>query len=102
MVKLFYTKPALEDFKNIHTYISRDSPKAAKRFISVLKEKIKILKQHPEIGRAIYPDKFDNLRQVLYKSYRIIYQTNNDRILIITIHHQYRLPENVPALQNLL
>ena len=41
MVKLFYTNPALEDLKNIHDYIAADSPKAAKRFTSALKEKNK-------------------------------------------------------------
>ena len=101
MVKLFYTKPGLEDLKNIHDYIATDSSKAAKRFTSALKEKIKILKNYPELGRSIYPDKFDNLRQVLYKSYRIIYQLKDETILIITIHHQSRLPENIPSLQNL-
>ena len=87
MVKLFYTKPALEDLKNIYDYIAPDSPKAAKRFTSALKEKIKILKNYPKLGRPIYPDKFENLRQVLYKSYRIIYQLKDDTVFIITIHH---------------
>jgi addiction module RelE/StbE family toxin len=101
MVKLFYTKPALQDLKNINDYIAADSVKAAKRFISAIKEKLKILKQYPEIGKPIYPDKFNNLRQVLYKSYRIIYQLKDNKVVIITIHHQSRLPENIPSLISL-
>ncbi|SFQ09117.1 type II toxin-antitoxin system RelE/ParE family toxin [Parafilimonas terrae] len=101
MVNLFYTRPALNDLKNIYSFIAIDSPTAAKRFIATLKEKIKVLKQYPEIGKPIYTDKFDNLRQILYKSYRIIYHFKNDSIFIITIHHQSRLPENIPSLQHL-
>jgi len=65
MVKLYYTKPALNDLKAIHQFIASDSKASAKRFISLLKEKIKILKTYPQIGRVIYPNKFNNLRQVL-------------------------------------
>ncbi len=101
MVNLFYSKPALNDLKNIHDYIAADSKNAAKRFIHRLKERVKILKKYPELGREIYPDKFNNLRQVLYQSYRIIYQITDNRIIIITIHHQSRLPENIAALKDL-
>ena len=100
MVKLFYSKPALEDLKNIHDYIALDSKNAAKRFIFLLKERIKILKNQPLIGKEIYPDKYGNLRQLLYRSYRIIYLLENDILTIISIHHQSRLLENIPSLKD--
>jgi toxin ParE1/3/4 len=53
MVKLSYSKPALDDLKNIHDYISADSKAAAKRFVSLLKERIKILKKYPELGKPM-------------------------------------------------
>jgi toxin ParE1/3/4 len=64
-----------------------------------MKDRIKILKKHPEIGKKIFPGKFTNLRQVLYKTYRIIYLHEDDIVTIITIHHQKRLIENIPAIR---
>ena len=100
MVKLIYTKPSLVDLKNIHDYIAADSKVNAKRFIIRIKERLKILKKYPEIGMPIYPGKFKDLRQVLFQSYRIIYQFSNDQVTIITIHHQSRLLENIISLKD--
>lgn len=99
MVKLQYARPALEDLRTIHLYISADSAVNANRFIRVLKDRIKVLKKHPEIGKVIFPDKFHGLRQVLHKAYRIVYLYENNMVTIITIHHQARLIENVPAIR---
>jgi toxin ParE1/3/4 len=99
MVKLQYARPALEDLRAIYLYISADSVVNARRFIKVLKDRVKVLKKHPEIGKEIFPDKFSGLRQVLHKAYRIIYLYENSTITIITIHHQSRLIENIPSIR---
>lgn len=100
MVKLQYSFEAREDFKNIYAYIAVDSVFHAKRFISALKEKIKILKDYPEIGSLVYPEKFKNLRQLLFKSYRVVYFFSGNVISIVTIHHQSRLLSNIPAIND--
>jgi toxin ParE1/3/4 len=102
MVKLQYSKPALADLRAIYLYISNDSPANAKRFILKLKDRIKILKFYPETGREVFPDKFSSLRQVLHKSYRIIYLYENETLTIITVHHQSRLIENMAAIKKYL
>lgn len=99
MVKLQYSKPAVADLKAIHQFISNDSPANAKQFVRQLKNRIKKLKTWPEMGRKIFPEKFPDLRQVLYKSYRVIYLYENSVVTIITIHHQARLIENVSELK---
>ncbi len=99
MVKLQYARPALEDLRAIHLYISADSIVNAKRFIQALKDRITILKKHSEIGKLIFHDKFKGLRQVLHKVYRIIYLYENNTVTTITIHHQSRLIENVAAIR---
>jgi plasmid stabilization system protein ParE len=99
VVKLQYSKPALEDLRAIFLYISADSPAIAGRFVRMMKDRIKILKKHPEIGKKFFQGKFTNLRQVLHKTYRIIYLHEDDIVTIITIHHQKRLIENIPAIR---
>lgn len=99
MVELKYAQPALNDLKAIYDYIGLDSKLRAGHFIEELKESIKILKKYPEYGKVIYPEKFNNIRQLLYKSYRVIYQYIHPVIYILTIHHQSRLIENIPVLK---
>ena len=99
MVKLIYTIPASIDLHNIFIYISTDSIVNAKRFVRLLKNHIKSLKEFPEKGRPIAPEKIPTLRQVLFKNYKIIYTYDADKITIHVITHQSRLNINIDALK---
>jgi len=99
MVKLCYTTPAAIDLNNIFIYISSGSVVNAKRFVRLLKNHVKSLKQFPEKGRQIAPENFPTLRQVLYKSYKIIYTYEADKITVHVITHQSRLNINIDALK---
>ncbi|MDI9365637.1 MAG: type II toxin-antitoxin system RelE/ParE family toxin [Flavobacterium sp.] len=94
-----YSKPALSDIKDIRDYISQDSPVNARRFIKSIQERVIILEKYPEIGHLVLPERFTKLRQLLHKSYRIVYHFSNDVVTIITIHHQTRLIENIPVIK---
>lgn len=98
MVKLKYTFTALADLKSIHDFISKDSPANARRFIFELRNHITVLKKHPEFGFPAYPERYEKIRQVLFKSYRVIYLLQENTAFIITVFHQHRLPENIPVL----
>jgi len=100
VVTIKFTFEARDDLKNIYEYIGLDSKLQAKRFVKSLKQKTEILKQYPEIGKLIFPEKFKKLRQLLYQSYRIIYHISDNVVTVITIHHQSRLPENIPSVKN--
>lgn len=100
MVKLQYTAKAVKDLNGIYSFISPDSILYAKAFIAILRQRVTILKKYPEFGHPFFPDKFKGLRQVTYKSYRIIYHFSGSEITVITIQHQSKLPENINALQD--
>jgi toxin ParE1/3/4 len=100
MVTLRYSAPSIKDLENIKNYISLDSPLYAKRFILQIRYRVGILKQHPEIGKPVYPERFTNLRQLIFKAYRIIYQYEKSTVTIITVHHQARLLENISQIEN--
>jgi len=99
MVTLIYSNSSLKDIENIKEFISTDSVVNANRFIKNIRERITLLKHHPEAGTALCPGRFKNLRKLLFKSYRIIYQYTDEKITIITVHHQLRLIENVQAIK---
>jgi toxin ParE1/3/4 len=99
MVKLIYTVNASIDLNSIFLYISNDSVVNAKRFVRQLKSHVKTLKEFPEKGRQISPERFPTLRQVLYKNYKIIYTYDANKITIHVITHQSRLNINIDALK---
>lgn len=102
MVKLSYTNPALADLQHIFVYISNDSVISARRLVHTLKERIKTLKTFPEKGRPLFGQKHPGIRQVLYRSYRIIYKHDGENILILVITHQSRLISNIEAIKQYL
>jgi plasmid stabilization system protein ParE len=59
-----------------------------------------VLKKFPESGIPVLPEKFNRLRKLLYKSYRVIYHYLNNQVTIITVHHQSRLLENIPQIKD--
>ena len=92
MVQLNWTERAKEDLKNIAAYISRDSVHYAELQIFKLHGSVNILYQHPEIGRPVPEYERPDLRQLLIGKYRIIYLiVHDDRIDIITVHHNARI-----------
>lgn len=99
MVILQYSQPSKDDLKNIYNFIATDSIYYAKRFVGEIRTKIKMLKSYPDQGRIIYPDRYENIKQVLFKDYRIIYVFDGKVVSIVTIHHQSRLLENIEALK---
>src|SRR6478735_5855838 len=95
MVKLEYTKTAFTDLKSIRRSIAEDSVHYAKLSIVELRNIIQVLKVYQETGKLIYQDKYNNLRQLLHKSYYINYYFEKDKVTIVTVHHQSRLHEHM-------
>ena len=91
MAQLIWTLSAINDLDSIGEYISTDSEIAAKKFVSEIIAKADTLVFHPLKGRPI-PEKIPGgYRQILHKSYRIIYRVGNQKIYVSSIYHQKRL-----------
>ena len=92
MVQIIWAKRAITDLDSISKYIALDSEYAAQKFIQELVKKANTLLLHPEKGRPI-PEKniTRNYRQILHKSYRIIYKIEKKSIVVLTVYHQKKL-----------
>ena len=86
MVNIKLELDAKEDLEQIQEYISRDSIYYANKTIEGIIEKTKYLLMFPYMGRKI--PEFDNvnLRELIYKSYRILYKVNSN-IYILKVFH---------------
>ncbi|MHA1351153.1 MAG: type II toxin-antitoxin system RelE/ParE family toxin [Promethearchaeota archaeon] len=90
MVEIKWTHNALEDLDDIANYISKDSPKYAQILVKQIYEMINSLKQFPMFGRKVPEYKDPNLREIIYKNYRIIYLVKNKYLEIISVIHGSR------------
>lgn len=80
-------KKAQMDLVHIKSYIEQDSVYYANKTIYDIKEKINKLLLFPYIGRRVPEYDINSIRELIYKSYRIIYYVSSNNIYILKILH---------------
>lgn len=91
MVRIRWSEDSIESLKNICQYIAQDSPYYAMVFRDRIFEIVEHLETFPNMGRHVPESDEDKVREIIYKSYRIIYRLKEGRLEIITIIHGSRL-----------
>ena len=91
MAQVTWTERALSDIEAITQYISKDSPFYANIFIKRVYKKVQLLLDFPTMGRVVPEYGEENIRELIFQSYRIIYRIVNDNVDILTVIHGSRL-----------
>ena len=89
-MKLFWTDPAVQDLRDLRDYIATDSGFHAADFIASIVTRAERLTTFPLIGRVVPEAQRQDIREILYRSYRIIYRVLGERIEVLTIIHGAR------------
>jgi len=84
-----YRQDAKENLVEIEEYISRDSIYYANKTTEEIMNKVTYLSMFPYMGRKVPEYNNTNLRELIYKSYRILYKVNS-KIYILNIFHHSR------------
>lgn len=96
MVKLVWLRTANNDLIQIYNYIYEDSIYYAVKTVNDIIKLVEKLKNLPYMGRKIPEYDEDSQRELIYKSYRIIYKIESNTILIRRIWHSARkVPTNL-------
>jgi len=90
MVKIIWTKRSLIDLKDIADYIATDSAKFAKITINGLIQEAIRLEKNPLIGRIVPEVNDEKYRELIKGNYRIIYNYDDNKVNILTVHHSSR------------
>ncbi|RMH36606.1 MAG: type II toxin-antitoxin system RelE/ParE family toxin [Deltaproteobacteria bacterium] len=88
---------AKDDLAAIGDYIAADNPAAAMRWVERLVADVERAAEMPLAGRVVpeYADRHD-IREVLRRTYRIVYRVRAEAIEVLTIFEGHRLfPEGV-------
>lgn len=66
MVRIESNERALEDLKEIHEYISRDSKNYANLFVKKIYDVVQKLKDFPSIGRIVPEVDISSVREIIF------------------------------------
>jgi toxin ParE1/3/4 len=90
-MKLEWSEPAVDDLRNLHAYISKDSTHYAAAFVERLLDAAEPLIDFPESGRHVPEMPSESVRELIVQGYRIIYQIEGDsRVVVLTVVHGRR------------
>ena len=96
--KVIVSPRADSDLENIVSYIARHNPDAATRVGHALIARAELLTQFPEMGRVVPEFGQANLRELVYRSYRVIYRlkSSDQLIEIVGFWHAARGLPHIP------
>ena len=89
-MNIVWTEPAVEDLRELHAYIARDSEVYANEFVERIISAAETVAAHPKVGRVVPEHDDENVRELLYQHYRIIYRLKKDHVEMLAVIHGAR------------
>ena len=89
--RIVWTERALQDLRTIGDYIARDNPVAAARWVETLTRAVERAARAPLAGRRLPEKGRNDVREVLQRTYRIVYRVREDQIDVLTIFEGHRV-----------
>ena len=90
MTEVQWSRKAISDLEAIRAYISRDSIRYAKAVTRALVLRTDQLEQQPRSGRVVPEVGDENLRELIWKRYRIVYRLRESVAEVVTVHDSAR------------
>ena len=90
MVELSWHRDAKIDLIQIYYYIYKNSVYYSIKTINDIVDLVNNLERLPYMGRKVPEYDIYNIRELIYKSYRIIYEVQPNKIIIHRIWHSAR------------
>jgi plasmid stabilization system protein ParE len=90
MPRLRWSEPALRDVARLHDFLFPKSRDAAKRAVKAIRQGIKALAKHPEIGRLVdeIPPEFRQwVIEFGHGAYVALYHYDGKEVVILAIRH---------------
>ncbi len=90
MAEVIWSPQSLEDLQSIFAFIARDSADRAALFIERVIESTDRLQEFPTSGRIIEEINKEECREIIYGSYRIMFEIKGEYIRIAAVVHSAR------------
>lgn len=89
-MRIRWSDVARADVLALREYIARDSPFYARRFTERMVESVRTLRDFPRIGRRVPEADREDIRELIFHAYRIIYLVEGNQVTILTVVHGSR------------
>lgn len=90
MAQVRWSLTASTDLQEIEDFIARDSVLHAITFVDCIVDTSEMLLKTPLIGRVVPEFNRQDLREVIFRGYRIVYLVQSNEILILRVVHGAR------------
>lgn len=90
MADIRWSLAAGKDLREIEEFIARDSPVYAVRLVDRIVEAVERLEPFPLSGRIVPEYDREELREVIFGSYRIVYLVQEEMVTILRVVHGAR------------
>ena len=91
MVKITWTKLALNDLDSIYEFIAKDSENFAIKVVEKIISRVADLNKLPLLGRVVPEFNDVTVRELIEGNYRIVYRVMKTSLSILRVHHTSRL-----------
>ncbi len=90
-MRIRWSDIAEADLDQLYDYIARDVPYYAEQFVDRLIEAVSVLQDHPRLGRRVpEAEEREDVRELIFQSYRVIYLLEDEQVHILTVIHGSR------------
>jgi len=86
-MKIAWSPLAIDRTTEIAEYIAQDNPTAAAKWVENLFERVQLLKSSPKSGRIVPETHRDDIRELIYGNYKIIYRVEREKVSVLTVRH---------------
>jgi addiction module RelE/StbE family toxin len=100
-MKVHWTNTAEGHLDAIYHYIAQNSPSYAKRMVDRITRRSQQVAEYPLSGRKVPEYDFNQIREVIEGTYRIIYYIKSDQIdVLAVIHSSMNIPNSSQAVDD--
>lgn len=97
MMRVEWTRRAIQDLAGIYAHIAQDSPHYAISVVDRLTNRSKQISAFPFSGEMVPEYRIEKIREVIEYSYRLIYLVENESVYVLAvIHGAILLPDSLP------
>jgi plasmid stabilization system protein ParE len=90
MPRLIWSQAALGDVSRLYKFLAPKSPVVAQRAVKAIRQGIKLLGEHPEIGRPV-EEMLPEFREWIINfgqgAYVALYHYNGQQVIILAVRH---------------
>ncbi len=93
-MKITWSPHSKAQLTGIAEYIALDKPAAAYRWLENVFKEVEKLELFPKSGRRVPEFNQEDIREIIFGNYRIIYKIKEDEIIITSVRHGKQLLDN--------